>query len=84
LHQHGREVLDMQNRNLDSSGFDSSSEVGGSSDMSGATNSGSSRSRPDQVRDSSSSEMSTVDEDLQQQQIEGNLGNERVRSHGRE
>ncbi len=81
----------MQNRDLDydfgtSSSGSSSRKSSGSqpSDSSGMSRS---RNREDRVRNSSRgsrSDMSTHDEDLQRQQIEGNLGNERIRSRADE
>jgi hypothetical protein len=76
------EVLDMQNKDLNSSKMGSSS-TGGSSGMGSSR---SNRSIEDRMRnrDEGPADLpSEEDEDLQQQQIEGSLGNEQVRGSGR-
>jgi hypothetical protein len=76
------EVLGMQNRDLNSGKMGSNS-TGSSSGMgSGRSN----RSIEDRMRnrdDGPADLPSEEDEDLQQQQIAGNLGNEQVRGSGR-
>ena len=81
----------MQNRDLENdyemSSSDSSSRMGSRSRPSDDSGMSRRSTRDNRVRNSSrenSSDMPARDEDLQRQQIEGNLGNERVRSRGDE